>query len=345
MIETVETNKSGEQDGKFDRNYTEVKRLKVLIADDGTKIPFSANMKVVYAYLFTFQTNEDRRNYPEPIHPNMELIAWENGITKPTAQKAVDDLMRVGVLIKDQIQVGSGFKSNNYVVLKPSKVVARGVTPPHPNEVKSKPKKKAAQPKIEESENGVQQQEHEQQPSGVAYAPATVYPEQRSSIPLSAGDSNDDVPVNDAVNSSETPQRADLFDLKLWREGGPSSFGFMEYGKEHGETEVEKVTALIDLHYFEALIQIVIFDEDGVVTEEFINALSGDAAPNRNSDDTLQSFQYVYWVARYSQDERDGIPVRTREEYMAEARPEHFPFHLLPDREPEQDFSNETIPF
>ncbi|HBR0906650.1 hypothetical protein [Klebsiella pneumoniae] len=131
--ETVETNQPDEQDGTFDRNYTEVKRLKVLIADDGTKIPFSANMKVVYAYLYTFQTNKDRRNYPGPIHPNMEIIAWENGITKPMAQKAVDDLMRAGVLIKDQIQVGSGFKSNNYVVLKPSKVVARGVTPPHPN--------------------------------------------------------------------------------------------------------------------------------------------------------------------------------------------------------------------
>ncbi|MBE3153595.1 hypothetical protein IM266_19220 [Enterobacter cloacae complex sp. P30BA] len=133
MTETVEANQPDEQDGTFDRNYTEVKRLKVLVADDGTKIPFSANMKVVYAYLYTFQTNKERRNYPEPIHPNMEIIAWENGITKPTAQKAVDDLMRAGVLIKDQIQVGSGFKSNNYVVLKPSKVVARGVTPPHPN--------------------------------------------------------------------------------------------------------------------------------------------------------------------------------------------------------------------
>ncbi|HCT4275599.1 hypothetical protein UD636_09215 [Citrobacter braakii] len=131
--ETVVTNQPDEQVGTFDRNYTEVKRLKVLIADDGTKIPFSANMKVVYAYLYTFQTNKERRNYPEPIHPNMEIIAWENGITKPTAQKAVDDLMRAGVLIKDQVQVGSGFKSNNYVVLKPSEVVARGITPPHPN--------------------------------------------------------------------------------------------------------------------------------------------------------------------------------------------------------------------
>jgi len=84
----------------------------------------------------------------------------------------------------------------------------------------------------------------------------------------------------------------------------------------------------------DAVNQITIFDEDGVVTEEFINSLSGDAAPNRNADGTLQSIKYVYWVARHSQDERDGIPVRTREVYMAEARPEHIPFHLLPDDVP-----------
>lgn len=297
MIETVETNKPDEQDGTNDRLYTEVKRLKVLIADDGTTIPFNPNMKIVYAYLYTFQTNEGRRNYPEPIHPNMDLIAWENGITKPTAQKAVDDLMRAGVLIKDQIQVGSGFKSNNYVVLKPSKVVARGVTPPHPNEVKSKPKKKAAKPKIEESENGVQQQEHEQQSPDVASAPATNDSEQQPGIQQPAGDSGNDVSANDAVN------------------------------------------------------QITIFDEDGVVTEEFISSLTGDAAPKRNTDSTLQSFRYVYWVARYSQDERDGIPVRTREEYMEEARPEHIPTHLLPKEhrskpkpEPVEDF-DDSIPF
>lgn len=149
--ETVETNQPDEQDGTFDRTYTDFKRLTILISKngvekvgkgkdskfmpvpDGTEIMLTPSMKDVYSYLYTFQTNKDRRNYPEPIHPNMELIAWENGITKPTAQKAVDDLMRAGVLIKDQVQVGSGFKSNNYVVLKPSKVVARGITPLPPN--------------------------------------------------------------------------------------------------------------------------------------------------------------------------------------------------------------------
>ncbi|ELY6361628.1 hypothetical protein C5952_00430 [Cronobacter sakazakii] len=97
---------------------------------------------------------------------------------------------------------------------------------------------------------------------------------------------------------------------------------------------------------------ITIFDENGVVTEEFINALSGDAAPNRNTDGSLQSIKYVYWVARHSQDEREGITVRTCEEYMAEARPEHIPAHLLPKEhraepkpEPMCDLSEEDLPF
>jgi len=80
----------------------------------------------------------------------------------------------------------------------------------------------------------------------------------------------------------------------------------------------------------DAVNQITIFDEYGVVTEEFINSLTGNAAPNRNADGSLQSIRYVYWAARHSQDERDGIPVRTGEEYMAEARPEYIPAHLLP---------------
>lgn len=150
------------------------------------------------------------------------------------------------------------------------------------------------------------------------------------------------VPIIQYSEQDYYPKCADIFDLKLWREGGSSAFGFMEYGAEHGETDVDRVVALIDQHYFEALMQITIFDEDGVVTEEFINALSGDAAPNRNADGSLQSIKYVYWVARHSQDERDGIPVRTREEYMAEAKPEYFPFHLLPDDVSERETEIKT---
>lgn len=76
-----------------------------------------------------------------------------------------------------------------------------------------------------------------------------------------------------------------------------------------------------------------IFDDRGVITEAFINSLTGNAAPYRNANGTLQSFQYVYWVARHTQDERDGVTVRTREEYMAEAQPWHIPPHLLSENE------------
>ncbi len=84
-----------------------------------------------------------------------------------------------------------------------------------------------------------------------------------------------------------------------------------------------------------------IFDEHGVITEAFINSLTGDVAPNRNADGTLQSFQYVYWVARHTQDERDGVTVRTREEYMAEAREWHIPSHLLSTPTPEPEYEED----
>lgn len=197
MIETVETNKSNDQDGKFDRNYTEVKRIKELIAEDGTKVPFTGNMKIVYAYLFTFQDNDKRHNYPAPIHPNMDLIAWENGITKPTAQKAVDALMQAGVLIKNQIQVGSGFKSNNYVVLKPSKVVAKGITPTHPNEAKSKKQKQ----QTEESKNDGKSKSNESQPAAVDVA--TLGNNEHSRIQLPVEHRVDAVPTYDEVNEKD----------------------------------------------------------------------------------------------------------------------------------------------
>lgn len=210
-------------------------------------------------------------------------------------------------------------------------------------------------------------------PATVASASATNDPEQQPSVSWSAGDSSDDVPAHDdpslsdlpeanpftgvdAVNSSETPQRADIFDLKLWREGGPSAFGFMEYGKEHGETDVDRVVALIDQHYFEALKQITIFDKDGVVTEEFINALSGDDAPKRNNDGTLKKYGFAYAMAQAYQAHREGkseeeiqrsIPV-----WIEAALPEYIPVHLLPKEhraepkpEPVHDLSNEPIPF
>lgn len=184
MTEKVETNLPTEQDGTNDRLYTEVKRLQALISDDGSKIPFTGNMKIVYAYLYTFQTSKSRKNYPEPIHPNMEVIAWENGISKPTAQKAVDALMLAGVLIKGQIQVRSGFKSNSYVVLKPSKVVARGVTPPHPNA----------------SKHSIAGESGKDEKKSDVLEPAAPVVEQTGSVsPVAAGDNADLFGSDDAV--------------------------------------------------------------------------------------------------------------------------------------------------
>ena len=68
--------------------------------------------------------------------------------------------------------------------------------------------------------------------------------------------------VNGAESEQwETPRRADILILSSGEEEGPSGFGFMEYGKEHGETDVDRTAALIDQHYFEALNQITIFDK------------------------------------------------------------------------------------
>lgn len=369
----------------YDVIYSSIRRITKLRTAEG-EIRFTATMKLIYAYIWTFQENKGRGNN-DPIHTNTNVIAWEIGVSEKTVIDALKALDDARVVIKRTVKVRGNVNSSNYVAIPPASVAALGITPPHPDESTSKPKKiKAAvgptgdalhhgsatgtdEPTNEENKGDdeqAQQQEHGQQSpdvsptasepvqqaDSVASASAEDDPEQRSGFSQPASDSSDDVSAHDAVNSSETPQRADIFDLKLWRENGPDDFGFMEYGAEHGETDVDRVVALIDQHYFEALKQITIFDEDGVVTEEFINALSGDAAPNRNADGSLQSIKYVYWVARHSQDERDGIPVRTREVYMAEARPEHIPAHLLPKEhraepkpEPVDDLSEADIPF
>lgn len=208
--------------------------------------------------------------------------------------------------------------------------------------LKTKKTKKIAQPIIEESENGAQS-------VTVAPVPATSDPEQQSGVSQPAGDSGDAISGDDAVNGGnfiqlpevkkqESPEIADLDSLKCWRENGPGDFGFMEYGKEHGETDVDRIAALIDQHYFDALNQITIFDEKGVVTEEFIDGLSRGEAPKRNDDGTLQKYGFAYAMARAYQAHREGkseeeiqhsIPV-----WIEAALPEHIPAHLLPTNSP-----------
>lgn len=223
-----------EENNKHDRLNADVRRLKHLIANDGEKIAFGSSMKIVYAYLVTFQGNPKRLNWPKPIHPNMELIAWECGVSKPTAQKAINNLVAAGVVVKTQISLGSGFESNAYVILQQADVFKRGVTPPKPLKGKQKP--------------------------------------------------------------DETPNEQPAMQI---------------------------------------------FDDRGVVTEAFIDSLKDGDAPNRNEDGTLESFRYAYSIARYTQDKKEGIPVRTREEYMGEAQPWHVPAHLLPKGTSEPEYGED----
>lgn len=100
------------------------------------------------------------------------------------------------------------------------------------------------QPKIEESENGVQQQENEQEPATVALALATNAPEQQPGIQQPDGDSGDDVSANDAVNKR---YYADLDTLNNWVEGYDDE-GFMAYGAMWGITKPGAITDLIKSH-------------------------------------------------------------------------------------------------
>lgn len=288
----------------YDVIYSRIRRITKLRTAEG-EIRFTATMKLIYAYIWTFQENKQRGN-DDPIYTNTNVIAWEMGVSEKTVIDALKALDAAKVVIKGTEKVRGNVNSSNYVAIPPASVAALGITPPPPDESKSKTKKmkKAAQPKIKESENGVQS-------VSVAPAPATDDPEQQSGVSQSAGDSCDDVSGGDAVNSSESerwemPQRADLDSLKCWRENGPGDFGFMEYGKEHGETDVDKITALIDQHYFEELSKVTIFDEYGVVTREFIDALSRDDAPKRNDDRTLKKYGFAYAMARAYQAHREG---------------------------------------
>ncbi|RWT30072.1 hypothetical protein DN460_05215 [Enterobacter cloacae] len=370
-----ETTMGNKKTDTYDVIYSSIRRIPKLRTSKG-EIRFTATMKLIYAYIWTFQENKDRGNN-DPIHTNTNVIAWEMGVSEKTVIDALKALDDAKVVIKRTEKVRGNVYSSNYVAIPPASVAALGITPPHPNESTSKPKKKkAAEPTNEENKGDdeqAQQQEHEQQSPGVAPVPATNDPEQQSGVSQPAGDIGDAISAHDdpslsdlpeanpftggdAVNSSETPQRADIFDLKLWRENGPDDFGFMEYGKEHGETDVDKIAALIDQHYFEALNQITIFDEKGVVTEEFINGLSRGEAPKRNDDGTLQKYGFAFAMAQAYQAHREGkseeeiqgsIPV-----WIEAALPEYIPVHLLPKEhraepkpEPVHELSNEPIPF
>ncbi|WP_202304691.1 DUF6945 domain-containing protein [Dryocola clanedunensis] len=205
-------------------------------------------------------------------------------------------------------------------------------------------KKKSAEPTNEARKNdGKSDQDNIGKPSGVPPVDAPVDVDLSGSNDSLIGDLPLANPLTgaDAVNGAkrwETPQRANIEELMYWREEGASGFGFMEYGEEHGETDVDRIAALIDQHYLDALNQITIFDENGVVTEKFINALSGDAAPKRNTDGSLQKYGFAYAMAMAYQADRDGTLSHKEisdsiTHWIGSALPEHIPAHLLPEPE------------
>jgi len=130
----------------YDVIYSRIRRITNLSTPEG-EIRFTATMKLIYAYIWTFQENKNRGN-DDPIHTNTNVIAWEVGVSEKTAIDALKALDTAKVVRKATVKVRGNVNSSNYVAISPAAVVARGVTPPHPDEVKSKPKSKktAAQP-------------------------------------------------------------------------------------------------------------------------------------------------------------------------------------------------------
>lgn len=186
----------------YDVIYSSIRRITKLRTAEG-EIRFTATMKLIYAYIWTFQENKDRGNN-DPIHTNTNVIAWEMGVSEKSVIDALKALDAARVVIKRTIKVRGNVNSSNYVAIPPASVTALGITPPHPNESKSKPKKKKVavgptgdalhhgsaigtdEPTNEESnddDDQTQQQEHEQQP--VANTPETAAPavEQTESLP------------------------------------------------------------------------------------------------------------------------------------------------------------------
>lgn len=199
-MSNTKTNNDGNKNKlpPHDRLLADVRRLTHLKTEDGKRITFGSTMKIVYAYLITFQENKNRANYPAAIYPNMEAIAWECGITKPTAQKAINDLVAAGVVEKKSIQVASGFKSNAYIVLKQADVFSRGETPPKPVKGKeSKAKSKKNQEKQEDGKSEMQAKPKEPKQAATAATPADQNPD------LAAGSAASIVGQHDRVASND----------------------------------------------------------------------------------------------------------------------------------------------
>lgn len=182
------------QERTFDRGDSEVQSITKLITDDGQEVLFTASMKQVYNHLYTFQTNESRPNYPDPIYPNMDQLAQKLGTTKPTIIKAINTLEKCGVLIKDSIHIRGPVTSNSYVVLLPQEVVERGIIPG------AQPKPTKQKPTLSIVHNEEKSDEQRANESGSRPADIQAVPEPVQTPDQSAGDVLPD-PVPECASS------------------------------------------------------------------------------------------------------------------------------------------------
>ncbi|EOY8032654.1 hypothetical protein ACQEL9_004407 [Raoultella planticola] len=133
----------------YDVVPTDARRMTKLHTPAGD-IKFTSLMKLVYAYIWTFQENKERGN-DDPIHTNTNVIAWEMGVSEKSVIDALKALDAAKVVIKQTVKVRGNVNSSNYVAIPPTSVVALGVTPPKPGNGKAS---KAKQKSEEKKENG-----------------------------------------------------------------------------------------------------------------------------------------------------------------------------------------------
>ncbi len=257
-------------------------------------IKFTPLMKLIYSYIWTFQGNENRGN-DDPIHTNTNVIAWEMGISERALIDALNALDAARVVIKGTVKVRGNVNSSNYVAIPPASVVTLGVTPPSPGKRKVIKKGKKTDEKAAEAATQAEQ------------APSTTTP----SIDAPAGkpaDQSPDLPAGTAPVVAE--QR---YSVESDNNGSDD--------RTTGNHEVKPQEPEI-------------FDDYGVVTEAFINSLTGDGAPRRNDDGTLKSYAYTYRLARAYDAHRCGKPdaeiMDCLDTWMKQAQPWHIPQHLLP---------------
>lgn len=156
---------------KYDVVPTSVRRMTKLHAPDGD-IKFTSLMKLIYAYIWTFQEN-DKRGNKDPIHTNTDVIAWEMGVSEKAVIAALQALDAAKVVIKHTIKVRGNVKSSNYVAVPPTSVVALGETPPKPGNEKKKSKKNEDKQEDGKSEMQVEQQDPQAEQVATAATPST----------------------------------------------------------------------------------------------------------------------------------------------------------------------------